>query len=280
MPGRVFALLLLGALLSATWNALVKGGSNKYLQTVLIANSAALIALFLIPFLKLPDPHSWIYLLISAVLQVIYYKYLAEAFHAGDMSHAYPIMRGTAPLLVSLVNGPLIGDALSVGKWIGVILICTGVVGLAWEARYRLSAHRTLISHSLLSASLIAGYTIFDGIGVRASGSAASYAMWNLLVAAVILTIWVVATRRGEFLNYAKGRVVGALVGGLAAVVAYGIILWAMTQAPIAAVAALRETSMAFVLAIAVLVFKERVGLRRYAATALITCGAVAIRLW
>jgi uncharacterized membrane protein len=273
MAGTVFALLLLDALLSATWNALIKSGSNKYLHTILIANSAALIALCLIPFLKLPDPQSWIYLL-------IYYKNLAEAFHAGDMSHAYPIMRGTAPLLVSLVNGPLIGDALSFGKWIGVILICTGVVGLAWEARYRLSAHRTLIGHSLLSASLIAGYTIFDGIGVRASGSAASYAMWNLLVAAVILTIWAGATRRGEFLNYAKGRLASALVGGLAAVVAYGIVLWAMTQAPVAAVAALRETSMVFVLAIAVLVFKERVGLRRYAATALITCGAVAIRLW
>jgi uncharacterized membrane protein len=280
MAGTVFALLLLAALLSATWNALIKSGANKYLHTVLIANSAALIALCLIPFLKLPDPHSWIYLLISAALQVIYYKYLAQAFHAGDMSHAYPIMRGTAPLLVSLVNGPLIGDALSFGKWIGVILICTGVVGLAWEARYRLSAHRALIGHSLLSASLIAGYTTFDGIGVRASGGAASYAMWNLLVAAVILTIWAGATRRGEFLNYAKGRLASALVGGLAAVVAYGIVLWAMTQAPVAAVAALRETSMVFVLAIAVLVFKERVGLRRYAATALITCGAVAIRLW
>lgn len=279
MAGTVFALLILAALLSATWNALVKGGSDKYLQTVLIANAAALIALCVIPFLKLPDPHSWIYLLISAVLQVIYYKYLAEAFHAGDMSHAYPIMRGTAPLLVSLVNGPLIGDALSFGKWLGVVLICAGVVGLAWEARYRWSEHRALIGHSLLSASLIAGYTIFDGIGVRASGSAASYAMWNLLVAAVILTVWTLTTRQGEFFNYAKERLASALVGGLAAVVAYGIVLWGMTQAPVAAVAALRETSMVFVLAIAVLVFKERVGLRRYAATALITCGAVAIRL-
>src|ERR1700728_4846776 len=129
MAGTVFALLLLGALLSATWNALVKGGANKYLQTVLIANGAALIALFILPLLKLPDAHCWIYLLLSAVLQVIYYKYLADAFHAGDMSHAYPIMRGTAPLLVSLVNGPLIGDALSFGKWLGVVLICTGVVG-------------------------------------------------------------------------------------------------------------------------------------------------------
>jgi uncharacterized membrane protein len=280
MAGTVFALLLLGALLSATWNALIKGGSNKYLQTVLIANGAALFALCIIPFLQLPDAHSWGYLLISAVLQVIYYKYLAQAFHAGDMSHAYPIMRGTAPLLVSLVNGPLIGDTLSLGKWLGVVLICAGVVGLAWEARYRLSEHRTLIGHSLLSASLIAGYTICDGIGVRASGHAASYAMWNLLVAAIILTIWTVLTRRGEFLDYAKGRLVSALVGGLAAVIAYGIVLWGMTQAPVAAVAALRETSMVFVLAIAVFIFKERVGLRRYAATALITCGAIAIRLW
>lgn len=280
MAGIVFALLLLAALLSATWNAIVKSGTNKYLQTVLIANSAAVIALLVVPFVRLPAPASWIYLVISAGLQVIYYKYLADAFHAGDMSHAYPIMRGTAPLIVSLVNGPLIGDALSLGKWIGVLLICTGVVGLAWEARYRWSAHGALIGRSLLSAVLIAGYTIVDGIGVRTSGSAASYLMWNLLIAAVILSIWTLMTRGGEIFLYARGRIVTALGGGVAAVVAYGIVLWAMTQAPVPAVAALRETSMVFVLAIAVLVFKERVDFRRYAATAFIACGAVAIRLW
>jgi uncharacterized membrane protein len=279
MAGSVFALMLLGALLSAGWNALIKGGANKYLQTVLIASGGALIALFVIPFLRLPAAHCWIFLLLSAVLQVIYYKYLADAFHVGDMSHAYPIMRGTAPLLVSLVNGPLIGDALSFGKWLGVILIGIGVVGLAWDARYRWREHRTLIVHCLISASLIAGYTTCDGIGVRASGSAASYAMWNLLVAGTILSVWTVARRRAELILYARTRLASAFIGGLATVVAYGIILWAMTQAPVAAVAALRETSMVFVLAIAALVFKERVGARRIAATALITCGAVAIRL-
>jgi uncharacterized membrane protein len=279
MPGSVFALMLLGAVLSATWNALVKGGANKYVQTVLIADCGALVALCAIPFLHLPEARCWIYLLLSALLQVIYYKYLAEAFHAGDMSHAYPIMRGTAPLLVALMNGPLIGDALSFGKWLGVFLIGMGVVGLAWEARYRWSEHRALIVHSLLSACLIAGYTTCDGIGVRASGSAASYAMWNLLVAGIMVTAWTLATRRDELLSFARHGIASGLVGGMATVVAYGIILWAMTQAPVPAVAALRETSMVFVLLIAAFIFKERVGLRRCAATALITCGAVAIRL-
>jgi uncharacterized membrane protein len=280
MSGTVFAALLFAAFLSATWNAIVKGGSNKYLHAVLVANSAAIIAAVLLPFLKQPAREAWVYIAASSVLQVFYYVLLAAVFRAGDMSHAYPMMRGGAPLLVSLASGPLIGEALSVGKWIGVIMICIGVLSLAWEARFRTSAHRGVVRYALLNAAVIAGYTVVDGIGVRFSGASTGYLMWNLVLTALILSIWTLVTRRGELFSYAVGRVRSALIGGLATTVAYGIILWAMTQAPIAAVAALRETSMIFVLAIAVIIFKERAGLRRYGATALIACGAAAIRLW
>jgi len=279
MSGTVFAALLFAALMSATWNAIIKGGSNKYLHAVLVANGAALVAVILLPFLRQPAPQAWFYLAASAVLQVIYYKFLADAFRAGDMSHAYPIMRGTAPLLVSLVSGPVIGEALSLGKWIGVVMICTGVMGLAWEGRHRTSANRAVVSYALLNAVIIASYTVLDGIGVRQSGSAVGYTMWNVLLAALILLIWTMLTRCRELFSYAEGRLRVALVGGLATVTSYAIVLWAMTQAPIAAVAALRETSMIFVLVIAVVIFKERAGVRRYGATALIAGGAVAIRL-
>jgi len=280
MSGTVFAALLFAALMSATWNAIVKGGSNKYLHAVLVANSAALIAVILLPFLRQPAPQAWLYLAASAVLQAVYYRFLAAAFRAGDMSHAYPMMRGTAPLLVSLVSGPLIGEALSPGKWIGVILICTGVMGLAWEVRLRTSAHSAIVRYALMNAVIIAAYTVVDGIGVRLSGAASGYLMWNLLLTALVLSIWTLRTRRRELFSYAVGHARVALIGGLATTTSYGIVLWAMTQAPIAAVAALRETSMIFVLAIAVLVFKERVGLRRLGATVVIACGAVAIRVW
>jgi uncharacterized membrane protein len=280
MSGTVFAALLFAALMSATWNAIVKGGSNKYLHAVLVANGAAIIAAILLPFLRQPAPQAWLYIAASALLQAVYYKLLAAAFRTADMSHAYPMMRGTAPLLVSLVSGPLIGEALSLGKWIGVTMICTGVMGLAWEVRYRTSANSAVVRYALLNAVIIAAYTVVDGIGVRLSGAASGYLMWNLLLTALILSIWTMLTRRRELFSYAGGRLRVALVGGLATTTSYGIVLWAMTQAPIAAVAALRETSMIFVLAIAVVVFKERAGLRRYAATALIACGAVVIRLW
>jgi uncharacterized membrane protein len=279
MSGAVFASLLFAALMSATWNAIVKAGSNKDLHAVLVANSAALVAATLLPFLRQPAPEAWFYIGASAVLQVVYYKFLAAAFRAGDMSHAYPVMRGTAPLLVSLVSGPLIGEVLSLGKWIGVSMICIGVMSLAWEVRYRASASSAVVRYGLLNAVIIAAYTVLDGIGVRQSGAAAGYTVWNLLLTALILSFWTMLTRRRELFSYAEGRLRVALVGGLAMVISYGIVLWAMTQAPIAAVAALRETSMMFVLVIAVVVFKERAGLRRYAATALIACGAVAIRL-
>jgi len=171
MSGTVFAALLCGALMSAIWNAIVKDGSNKYLHAVLVANSAALIAAILLPFLRQPAPQAWLYIAASALLQVVYYTLLAAAFRAGDMSHAYPIMRGTAPLLVSLVSGPLIGEALSLGKWIGVTMICGGVMGLAWEAHYRATTNSGVVNYALLNALIIAAYTVVDGIGVRLSGA-------------------------------------------------------------------------------------------------------------
>jgi uncharacterized membrane protein len=279
VSGAVFALILLAALLSASWNASVKGASDKYLHAVLVACGAALLALFPLPFLSQPAPASWFYIGASALLQVIYYKLLAAAFRAGDFGHAYPLMRGAAPLLVSLVSGPVIGEALSLGRWLGVALICTGVIGLAWEARSRVGANSAVMKYGLSNAVIIAAYTTVDGIGVRKSGAAASYTIWIFEVTALMLLVAAMLTRRRELFSYAKDRLRAALMGGAAALISYEIALWAMTQVPIAVVAALRETSMVFGMAIAVLILKERAGIRRYVATALIACGAIAIRL-
>jgi drug/metabolite transporter (DMT)-like permease len=280
VSGAVFALILLAALLSASWNAIVKSAADKYLQAVLVACGAALIALFLLPFLPQPAPASWFYIGASALLQVLYYKLLAGAFRAGDFGHAYPLMRGTAPLLISLLSGPVIGEALSPGRWLGVALICSGVIGLAWEARSRVGANSAVMKYGLSNAMVIAAYTTVDGIGVRKSGASASYTMWIFEVTALLLLFAAMLARRREFMSYAQGRLGSALFGGAASLISYEIALWAMTQVPIAVVAALRETSMVFGLAISVLVLKERAGIRRYAATALIACGAVATRLF
>jgi drug/metabolite transporter (DMT)-like permease len=279
VSGSVFALILLAALLSATWNAIVKGGADKFLQAVLIANGAGVIALFLLPFLPQPARVSWTYIGASALLQVIYYHFLAAAFRAGDFSHAYPMMRGTAPLLVSLLSGPVIGEALSFGRWLGVALISTGVIGLAWEARSRVGANSAVLKYGLANAVVIAAYTTVDGIGVRASGAAAAYTLWIFVVTALVLLLGALLTRPKDLLRYAHGRLRFTLIGAIATLTSYEIALWAMTQVPIAVVAALRETSMVFGIAIAVLVLKEHAGARRYAATALIVSGAVAIRL-
>jgi drug/metabolite transporter (DMT)-like permease len=173
----------------------------------------------------------------------------------------------------------VIGETLSLGRWLGVALICTGVIGLAWEARSRVNANSTVMKYALSNAVVIAAYTTVDGIGVRESGAAASYTMWIFVITAVMLLFAALVTRPRELLRYARGRLRAALIGGAAVLTSYVISLWAMTQVPIAVVAALRETSMVFGIAIAVLVLKERAGGRRYAATALIASGAIAIRL-
>jgi drug/metabolite transporter (DMT)-like permease len=279
VPGSVFALVLFAALLSASWNASVKGSTDKFGQALLVASAAALIALFPLALLKQPAPESRIYIGCSALLQVLYYYLLVAAFRAGDFGHAYPLMRGTAPLLVSLLSGPVIGETLSLGRWAGVALICSGVTGLAWEARSRKGSNSAVMKYALANAAVIAAYTAVDGIGVRASGAPVAYTMWIFEVTALMLWLAVLISNPRALRGFTRGRLRSAFIGGAAALTSYEISLWAMTQAPIAVVAALRETSMVFGMIISVLVLKERGGPRRYAATALIVCGAVAIRL-
>jgi len=276
MSAAIFTIILFAALLHAVWNAIVKVAPDKTLSAILVAISGATISALIVPMLPQPAPAAWPFLAISTVLQVGYYALVASAYRAADMSLAYPLMRGLAPLIVAAVTAFALGDHLTAPAWIGVVLVSVGVVATALGARGSGNGRGALFA--IGNAAVIAAYTISDGLGVRASNAPVAYTMWLMILTALPLIVWVIVFRR-DFPRYARRYAGLGFVGGLATLTSYGLALWAMTLAPVAVVAALRETSILFGTAIAALVLKERVTPARLAAIGLIAAGAVALRL-
>jgi len=276
MPFVVFAVVILAALLHASWNAIVKSASDKFLTTIMVTAAAAGLSVVLLPFLDIPAHASWPYAIASALFQIIYFLLVARTYQVADMSQAYPLMRGTAPLLVALVSAFAMGDALSLVGWTGVIGICLGIfsIGLGGKRHNRTGVHL-----ALLNALVIAAYTLIDGVGVRRSGAPAAYTLWVFLLTGLPLTLWAAAAWRSTFVPYVSRHWRLGIAGGIGTTASYGLALWAMTVAPIAVVAALRETSILFGAVVAGLVLKEHLGPRRIISACIIACGAAALRL-
>lgn len=276
MNSAVFGPLLFAALLNATWNGIVKAADDKVLATVMVTASAALLAALALPFLPQPARASWPFIAASAVCQMVYLALLARVYAVADMSRAYPLMRGAAPLLVALAGALRLGEGLSAVAWLGVATMCSGIFVMALQGR-RGGGRGTRLA--LLNAAVIAGYTLVDGLGVRRSGAPLAYTLWGLLLTGLPLAGWALVARRAAFSRSIARHGHLGLIGGIATATSYGTALWAMTVAPIAAVAALRETSILFGVAISGLVLRERVGPARIAAAVLIALGAATLRL-
>jgi drug/metabolite transporter (DMT)-like permease len=279
MPAHAVYIVLFAALMHAAWNAIVKSGDDKLLTAVMITTAAAAIAALVLPLLAQPARASWPFIAGSVSLQTVYYALLAAAYRRADMSHAYPIMRGSAPLIVAATSAWLVGEIVTATEWFGIGLVCGGVLGLALHAPTHSAPHRSATALALANAGVIAAYTLIDGLGVRRSGSPFAYTLWIFLCTGIEMLLWTAMRRRREFTTYARGKWWPALAGGAGTVVSYALALWAMTVAPVALVAALRETSILFAAMISALVLKERVTLQRLACTGLIIAGAVALRL-
>ncbi len=276
MPLGVFLLVLLGAALHASWNAIVKGAGDKLLTMILVGASAAALAGAALPFLPPPAPGSRPFIAASVLLQVVYFVLVVRAYDAADLSLAYPVMRGSAPLLVALAGRAAIGERLSPAAWLGTGAVCLGILCMAAGSRRE---HRRGLTFALLNALVIAAYTLVDGMGVRRSGAPAAYTLWIFLLTGVPLAAWACVWKREALTRCAARGWPYGLVGGAGAVASYGLALWAMTRAPVAVVAALRETSILFGIAISGLWLKERPGPVRLAAAGIITLGAAVLRL-
>jgi drug/metabolite transporter (DMT)-like permease len=272
VTASVLLLVLLGALLHASWNLLVKSGRDTRITTAGVYISAGLLAGLALPFLPVPHPASWPYLAASTVLEVIYGVLLAAAYRVGDLSHTYPLMRGTAPLLVAIGSGTLIGEQLSRGVWIGVALVSGGILSMFFDARLRgHSAAATRLA--LLNGFMIAAYTTIDGLGVRVSGNPIAFSLWLFLLVALPWLIWATARSRAPRWEKLRRQLPTAILGGACSLASYTLALWAMTRAPVAAVAAVRETSILFGTALGVVILHERITTVRVLAVVAIALG-------
>lgn len=275
MTPAVLLVVLSAAALHATWNAIVKGGDDTMMTTILVIGSAALLAAAGLPLLPPPDRPSWPFIAASSVLHVGYFVLIAQTYRVADMSQAYPLMRGTAPLLVAFASVGLLHETLAPLAWLGIAAICGGILGMAVGCRSQGKG----VALALIVAAVIASYTLVDGTGVRRSGNALAYTLWMFLLTGGPLLAWALATRGRAFSRYLRGNWRPGLAGGFGTVASYALVLWAMTVAPIAIVAAVRETAIVFGTAISGLVLKERLGPARIVGAVIIAIGVVAIRL-
>jgi drug/metabolite transporter (DMT)-like permease len=277
MSFAIMLLILFAAALHAAWNALIKSGSDKLTEAVLLSLGAGTVAVLLLPFLPLPATASWPFLGVSIVIHSLYFYLVALAYRGADLSFAYPLMRGSAPLMTALLATLLFGEHLSTGAWLGILFLCGGILGLAVDVGGITAQHHAW-AIGLGNAAVIAAYTIVDGLGVRAAGHAASYVLWMFLLNAIPLLLIGLRLDRRAIVPVRPAVAGRAFLAGCCAVGSYGLALWAMTRVPIAVVAALRETSVLFGTAIAVVALKERFGVARWVAASLIAIGAVTMK--
>jgi len=278
--------VLCGALLHASWNALIKSGNDKALDTALVHFLGALVALPFMLWLGAPPRGAWPFIAASLVIHIGYYIALVGAYQHGELGLTYPIMRGFAPMLVALASGFFIGEAPTPIAWLGIAGITLGValVGLAHpgEALH----HRKALMFAFANAAIIALYTVVDGRGVRASvvddHGALRYVMTLFVLDGIAYPslVWLRRSAEGrrEIVRYARQRWPVAALGGSASIGSYAIALWAMTRAPVASVAALRETSVLFAALLGTVLLKERFGLQRAVGTGVIVGGVMALR--
>lgn len=260
----------------ASWNIIVKGGSNKLFETALHTLGSGLGAIFILPFLPLPGKECLPLLAISCICHLAYYFCMAATYKVSELSVGYAIMRGSAPILTALAM-VMFGRPLNNAGWLSIFLLSAGILLLGFQQRKKGGIKGIL--YALRTSLVIMCYTLADGFGARACGDGASYACWLFFINFFPINIYVFWRYGKEYCQYARMRARPGIAGGLFGMASYGIAIWAMTCAPIALVAGLRETSVIFGLILAIIFLHEKVTLMRAAAILLVAAGAVLIRI-
>ncbi len=278
----IVGLLLLAALMHASWNAILKSDQSDRLATFgVIMTTGTAMGLCVVPFVPMIEPAAWKYLIASVLIHVAYYFCLLKAYSYGDLSHTYPIARGLGPLLVALVSGRFIGEALRGQDILGVVLLSFGLVALAMPLKSVVpkpgGRHGLATLFAVLTGITIAGYIVSDGLGVRAAGPTlehrVSYIAWLCVLEGPWLLVLAIYLRPATVWGHLRKSWHRGVIGGVIANLGYGIAIYALALGPMAHVAALRETSVLFGALMGTLLLGEAFGARRVAAAVVIVSG-------
>ncbi|SOB94348.1 DMT family transporter [Rhodobacter maris] len=279
MSLHIFLAVLSAAFLHALWNALLRFGGSKIRAMVMLSLMEALVGLAIALARPLPEPAAWKWVAAACLVHFAYKYFLAHAYEQGDLSRVYPIARGTAPMLVAIVTALLALDVVRPLGYLGVGVLGLGILFMA-RGVFTDGESRRLLPYAFGSACATATYTLTDGLGARVAGDAAGYVGWLMVGGGLLFGLTMSLRRPKGFLTLSPARDWGmAALGAAASYGAYAISIWAMTKAPIALVAATRETAILFAVLIGWLAFGERMTRSKAIAAVLIVAGVVLTRL-
>jgi len=280
MENYVFLAVLFAAACHAGWNALIKVGLDPLSTTALISIGSGAVALMFLPLVGVPAWAAWPWLIASVVIHLVYFASLIESYRTGDLGQVYPIARGSAPLMTAAATTIFVGEKLGLIGWTGILALVVGVLLLSARGGRELAEiDRRAIGFALFTALTICAYSVVDGIGARYSSNPNAYSLWLFIGIAAVMLPYALYRDGADVIPAMQRFWRRGFVGGALQVLSYGIAIWAMTAAPIAIVATLRETSVLFGAAIAVVVLKEPLRAARIVAAVLIVSGLILIRL-
>ncbi len=283
LASGVLAAVLGAAALHALWNSLVKSAGDKFLSSAIVAIFCGGVALLAALVLPRPAGAAMPFIVASATIHIVYFMLVGQLYRSADLSVAYPIMRGLAPLIAAVIALATLGEAPGPIASLGVAVLVAGVLGMGASGLAHGRIDRPTFLVALANSVVIAVYSVIDGQGARLSGASAAFAFaynsWaDALTALAYLPIILCLRGRAVVGAFARGWRLG-LVGGAAAFLGYAIVVWAMTRAPIAAVAALRETSVVFAAIIGVVALREPFHAQRAIAALVILAGIILLRI-
>jgi len=276
----VFLAVLMAAAFHAGWNTLLKLDTEPIVATCLVAAASGLVAVPVAVFVGPPNAAAWPYVVASVAIHIVYYLALAEAYKLGDLGQVYPIARGSAPLMTAGLATLWLGETLGPYGWAGIVVLAAGILLLALRggrafARFDVRS----VGFALLTSLTITTYTLVDGIGARLSGSALQYAAWLFVLSGVTMALYGIVRLGTRLAGDLVANWRPTLGGAVLSTAAYGIAIWAMTVAPIALVAALRETSVLFAALFSMALLREPVLPARIGAACLVLAGVLLLRL-
>lgn len=277
----VLALVLFAALAHAGWNALLKASGERGAIFSVLLLTGGTFGLAGIAVFPLPAREAWFYLILSGVIHYCYYGFLLLAYRYGDLSQVYPLARGSAPLMVAGGAWVMAGEALGPVGVAGLVLASGGIMSLTLESGLPRDHAAKAVFFAFGTGILIAAYTVVDGLGVRASGAAISYIAWLNVIEAIPISLWILSRRPAAFTGLTRGSWRLGLFGGMLAMTAYGLVIYALSLGGMAHVSALRETSVLFAALLGTVILRERSGRpgRRVAAAAMVSAGIVILQM-
>ncbi|MBT3307398.1 MAG: EamA family transporter [Alphaproteobacteria bacterium] len=272
-------LVLLAAVLHASWNAVVKSSGDRFLSFTAIRGTGTVLGLMGAAFVPFPASPSWPYLIAGLAIHNCYYVMLLQAYRFGDLSHVYPLARGIAPVVVAVLAAVFAGEVPNVGGMAGIVLVSAGIIGLMFAGPSMAHGGLKPVVLAIATGLFIASYTIVDGLGIRLGETALGYIVWLNAGEGIPFLFAATVLRPGEFTPFLKHHWPRTTGAGVILVLAYALVLYALSQGAMAHVSALRETSVLFAVVIGVVLLREPMGWRRIAAASVIVAGVIVLQV-